>query len=314
MAHPPASLPTYERPLAPTARRAAVLGSPIGHSLSPVLHTAAYAALGLAGWRYGHAECDERDLPAMIAALDSEWVGLSLTMPLKQAALGLLDVVDPLAQVVGGVNTVLVQPTGASRLLTGANTDVHGVVAALQETAGPAWAPRRAVILGAGATAAATLAALAQLGMTTSTVLARSPGRAAGLQLAAHRMGVDVQVVKWREQAAAAALLHRADVVVSTLPAGAGDELGAHLADAAIELGTHQVLLDVVYDPWPTALAGGWQARGGAIAPGWLMLLHQAAEQVRLMTGRPGPVPAMREALRASLAPGGGDGPVRHRG
>lgn len=313
MAHPPVPLPTYERPLAPAGRRAAVLGSPISHSLSPVLHTAAYAALGLEGWRYGRAECDEDELAGMIAALDNEWVGLSLTMPLKHAALGLLDVVDPLAQVVGGVNTVLVQPTGASRLLTGANTDVHGVVAALQETAGPGWAPRRAVILGAGATAAATLAALAQLGMTTSTVLARSPGRAAGLQLAAHRMGVDVQVVKWREQPAAAALLHRADVVVSTLPAGAGDELGAHLTNAEIELGTHQVLLDAVYHPWPTALAGGWQARGGAIAPGWLMLLHQAAEQVRLMTGRLAPVAAMREALRAALTPSGSDGPLLPR-
>ncbi|WP_369692763.1 shikimate dehydrogenase [Georgenia sp. 311] len=310
MSSVPGVLPTYDR--APTgtlpagARRAAVLGKPVAHSLSPVLHDAAYAALGI-DWVYGVAEVDEAGLRGVVAALDGEWAGLSLTMPLKHVALEVADVVDPLAQVVGAVNTLIVQPGPGRGLLVGANTDVHGVVAALREAAGRAdWRPHGAVVLGGGATAASTLAALAELGITSSLVLVRNPARAGALQRAAHRMGVDITLRRWTSAEQAADAVRAADVTVSTLPAHAGDELGDHLAATAQGQGAGRVLLDVAYDPWPSRLAAGFTADGGAVAPGWAMLLHQAAEQVRLMTGRPAPVEAMRTALTDALARRGG--------
>ena len=195
-----------------------MLGHPITHSLSPVLHRAAYAALGLAEWRYDAADVTEEQLAGFLAGLGPEWAGLSLTMPLKQTVLPLLDHVEPLAEVVGAVNTVLVQASGGGRpILTGANTDVHGLVAALQEGLGAAapGASRTAAVLGAGATAASTLAALAQLGCTTPVVYVRSLARIGPLMRSAHRMGVEP---RYALLATAPAEVPAADLVVSTLP------------------------------------------------------------------------------------------------
>lgn len=294
-------------------RRAAVLGHPVAHSLSPRLHRAAYAALGLDGWRYDAVDVTEDALPGFVAALDDSWAGLSVTMPLKHAVMPLLDHVEPLAGVVGAVNTVLVQPGGRRPVLTGANTDVHGIVAALTEglaargrAAAPPAGGRSAVVLGAGATAASTLAALAELGCTTPVVLVRSIGRTGGLARAAHRMGVEPVL---RPLTEAAGALARADLVVSTLPPHAADGLAAELAGAGAGAGAGAVpgvLLDVAYDPRRTALADAWETRGGVAVPGERMLLHQAVEQVRLMTGRPGPLDAMAAALGEALeAPAG---------
>lgn len=285
-------------------RRAAVLGYPIAHSLSPVLHMAAYAALGLSDWHYGAHEVREEDLADFITGMDETWVGLSLTMPLKRVVLPLLDHVEPLADVVGAVNTVLVQGSGPGRMLAGANTDVAGVVRALREGVGAhatlAGEIRSAAVLGGGATAASTLAALAELGCTTPTVYVRSLGRVGMLMRAAHRMGVEPE---YRDIAQAPSEVLRADVVVSTLPGGAADGLAEKIADATMT-GTQRppgVLLDVAYDPRPTALTRVWRSTGGVAVHGERMLLHQAAEQVRLMTGRPAPLEAMDRALYAAL-------------
>jgi shikimate dehydrogenase len=306
------------------ARRAAVLGHPIAHSLSPRLHRAAYAALGLAGWRYDAVDVTEDALPAFLDALDGSWAGLSLTMPLKQTVLGLLDHVEPLASVVGAVNTVLVQPGGRRPTLTGANTDVHGIVAALGEAgalppadhgtgaaadlhAGHAHAGhdhgadgagrRSAAVLGAGATAASALAALAELGCPTPTVYVRSLGRVGPLSRAAHRMGVEPT---YRPLAEAAAGLREVDLVVSTLPPGAADDLVPDLlAGAPVRPGA--ALLDVAYDPRRSALMAAWERLGGRAVAGERMLLHQAGEQVRLMTGRPAPLEAMDRALDEAM-------------
>lgn len=273
--------------------RAAVLGHPVAHSLSPTLHRAAYAALGLDDWAYEARDVTEEQLEGFVRALPDEWAGLSLTMPLKQTVIPLLDHVEPLAQVVGAVNTVLLQGTGAGRTLVGANTDVHGLVAALREGLAPGAAVRHAVVLGAGATAASTLAALAELGCTAPRVLVRSAARAGGLLRAAHRMGVE-PVLRPLDEAAGTVV--GADVVVSTLPPRAADPIAEQLAGSPAG-----VLLDVAYDPRPTALHARWVALGGVAVGGERMLLHQAAEQVRLMTGRPGPVEAMDAALAAVL-------------
>jgi shikimate dehydrogenase len=285
--------------------RAAVLGHPVDHSLSPVLHRSAYAALGLADWAYERRDVTEEQLGEVIAGLDETWAGLSLTMPLKQVVIPLLDDVEPLARAVGAVNTVLIQRTGAGRLLIGANTDVHGLVAALREALDGADPAGPAVVLGAGATAASALAALGELGFPRPTVLVRSPGRAGAVVRAAHGMGVEPQIVRWDRGLPDVA---RAGLLVSTVPAGAADALAAELARAGTdERPDGAVLLDVVYSPWPTPLAAQWAGGGGRVAPGWAMLLHQAAEQVRLMTGRAAPIRAMREALLGALEAGRGD-------
>ena len=284
-------------------RRAAVLGHPIAHSLSPVLHAAAYAALGLDGWRYTAIDTPTEELAGVLRELDLGWAGLSLTMPLKQAVIPLLDEVDDVARATGAVNTVTVRPAACGVVLAGTNTDVHGLVAALREGLGERPVGE-AVVVGAGATAASTLAALRDLGCAGPHVLVRSLGRTAGLQEAAERLGVEPRFALLDPEGSQE-VLRAADVVVSTAPAHAADGL-AEALDArgrgpAGSVGG--VLLDVVYDPRPTALSQAWERAGGVVVGGERMLLHQAAEQVRLMTGRRAPLGAMDAALRAELAP-----------
>ena len=282
--------------------RAAVLGSPIAHSLSPVLHTAAYEALGLDDWTYEIIECDEAALPGM---LKGDWAGLSLTMPLKRAVLPLLDDVEPLAVDVGGANTVVYEPDGRRH---GYNTDVYGMVAALADAGvtttpdcvGSAWASGRGVgsawasgrgatILGAGATACAALAALRELGLKEAVVLVRDPARAGDLLAAALRLGMAVDVRPLTTE------LRGGDLLISTLPVGAADFIAErHWHHGPIP----SALLDVVYAPWPTQLAIAAAKAGVPVASGGDMLLHQAARQFELMTGRtPAPIADMRAAL-----------------
>ncbi|MQA01359.1 MAG: shikimate dehydrogenase [Streptosporangiales bacterium] len=265
-------------------RHAAVLGSPVAHSLSPALHTAAYAALGL-DWSYTAVECAEDELEAFVAGLDERWVGLSLTMPLKRVALTVADAVTPLATKVGAANTLLF--TGDGRRAD--NTDVPGLATAL--TAAGLGSPRAPVLLGGGATACSAAAALAQLGCTSVTAVVRSQARAGELREVSERFGLACTFVAWPGLDALAA----ADLVVSTVPGGATDALAA-------EAGRIRALFDVAYAPWPTALAAAVQAGGGTVVGGFELLLHQAACQVELMTGKGAPVAAMRQAGEAELA------------
>ena len=281
--------------------RAAVLGHPISHSLSPVLHRAAYAALGLDGWRYDAVDVTEEQLPDVVRGLDGSWAGLSLTMPLKTAVLPLLDHVEPLAAVVGAVNTLLVQQAAGSRpVLVGANTDVHGIVAAVREALG-AHPVQRAVVLGSGATAASALAAIAELGCPAPGVFVRTMARAGSTMRAAHRMGVEPRFLVWDPVERLLESLRTADLVVSTLPPHGADPLAERLIAAAPTEELRGVLLDCAYDPRPTAFLSAWTASGGRGVTGERMLLHQATEQVRLMTGRPAPVDAMERALEDAL-------------
>jgi shikimate dehydrogenase len=268
--------------------RAAVLGSPIAHSLSPVLHTAAYAAAGLDGWTYAAIECDEAALPGLIASCDAGWAGLSLTMPLKRAVLPLLDRTEPLAAAVGGANTVVF--AGGERY--GCNTDVPGMVTALAEAG--VTAPASATILGAGATACAALAALRATGLAAAVVHVRDRARAGDLLAAASRLDMAVELRAFGSQ------VGDGDLLISTVPAGAAD-FYAERAVAGV-LGPSAVL-DVVYSPWPTFLAQAAAKSGAAVAGGFDLLLHQAARQFELMTGiEPAPLPAMRAAGESELA------------
>lgn len=263
--------------------RCAVLGSPIAHSLSPVLHRAAYADLGV-DWEYTAIEMDEEGLAGFLASLDSRWRGLSLTMPLKRAVMELLDEADPWARAAGAANTV----TLSEGRRVGANTDVPGAIAALREHADGPW--DSALVLGGGATATSILLALDSLGCRSATLAVRSPERAgptiAALAAAAPRLTVSVEPLQGQSRGA--------DVLVSTIPAAAQTP-----ALAALEA---PVTFEVLYDPWPTPLARAAADRGAVLVSGLDLLAHQAAGQVTLMTGLPAPLEAMRAAGRRALA------------
>ncbi|MGW5001651.1 shikimate dehydrogenase [Streptomyces hydrogenans] len=271
-----------------TQRRAAVLGSPIAHSLSPVLHRAAYAELGLDDWSYERFEIDEAALPGFVAELDGSWAGLSLTMPLKRAVIPLLDEVSETAASVEAVNTVVLREDGRR---VGDNTDIPGMIAALRERG--VEKVGSAAILGAGATASSALAALARVCAGPVTAYVRSEARAAEMRGWGERLGVDVMTADWDDAARA----FDAPLVIATTPAGTTDALAASVPARP---GT---LFDVLYDPWPTALAAAWSGRGGEIVGGLDLLVHQAVLQVEQMTGVPeAPLAAMRAAGEAALA------------
>ena len=274
-------------------RRAAVLGSPISHSLSPVLHVAAYRALGLSHWSYEAHEVKAPALRRFVRGLGPQWAGLSLTMPLKEVAFEVADEVSDLAREVGAINTLVRRADGG---WSGHNTDVYGVSQALRE-AGCAQVTS-AVVLGSGATARSVVAALASLGCAKVTFAVRSAARQETVDQAG-RAGLEVDVVGLGQ---VADLLGGTRVVVSTLPPNAlpGNTLpesaltGRVLREGPRPAG--HLLLDVVYTGWPTPLARTFHEAGASVVSGLEMLVHQAAEQVRLMTGLCPPVEEMRAA------------------
>ncbi|BBZ04786.1 shikimate dehydrogenase [Mycolicibacterium chitae] len=264
-------------------RRAAVLGSPISHSRSPQLHLAAYRALGLTDWTYERIECTAAQLPVLVGGFGPEWVGVSVTMPGKFAALRFADEHTERAALVGSANTLVRTETG----WRADNTDVDGVVGALEPVL---TAPGgRAILLGSGGTAPAVVVALARLGMAEAVVAARNAERADELLRLADRVGVAARHCPLTDEALAAET-EGAAVAVSTLPA----EVAAERAGA---LAAVPVLLDALYDPWPTPLAAAVEAAGGTVVSGLQMLLHQAYAQVEQFTGRPAPRAQMAAAL-----------------
>jgi shikimate dehydrogenase len=219
-------------------------------------------------------------------------------MPLKRAVLGLLDHVEPLALDVGAANTVVF----ADGARYGYNTDVPGMISALTEAGLPAPGsllasgapPARVLILGAGATACSALAAVRGLGTRQVTVAVRDERRAGRLLAAADRLDVAVALAPFDPPGEAAP-----DLLISTAPAGAADLYAERIRRGGFVPG---YVLDVVYHPWPTPLAAAAQQSGAVVAGGFSLLLHQAAEQVSLMTGLAAPVEAMRKAGLAALS------------
>ncbi|WP_104106860.1 shikimate dehydrogenase [Nocardioides sp. 616] len=265
-----------------TPRTCGVLGDPIEHSLSPVLHRAGYAALGL-DWTYDAHRVPAGGLTAFLAGLDQTWRGLSLTMPLKREAMALVTDVTPHAAMSGAVNTLVLDDG-----VRGHNTDLPGAMAAIGErTDRP---PDSAVVLGGGATATSVGLALCELGVTSFTLLVRSADRAEETRaaLAAHPSRPEVRIESLAEPA-----LGAADIVVSTIPAAAQD---AALVSA---LAAAPCLFDVLYDPWPTPLAA---AAEGVVVSGLDLLVHQAALQFTLFTGLPAPLAVMRAPGERALS------------
>ncbi len=268
--------------------RCAVLGDPIEHSLSPALHRTAYDVLGL-DWTYDAVRVAAGRLEAFVDGLDADWRGLSLTMPLKREVIPLLTSQDDWTRLSGAANTLLLDDAGGRH---GLNTDVPGALAAVN-TATSAHL-RSAVVLGGGATAASVLLALSERGLAEAWLVVRDPRRAEETlaALARHQHPPRVQVVPWGDLRPTSA-----DILVSTVPAEA--------QDAAVVAATRDVpvVFDVLYDPWPTPLTRVAVSDGRTVIGGLDLLVWQAVDQVRAMTGRfDVPVEAMRAAGVAGLA------------
>ena len=276
--------------------RAAVIGRPVGHSLSPVLHRAAHAALGLTGWTYDALDLGADDLPVLLAGLGEEWRGFSVTMPCKHAAAALADEAGDLVVLLGAANTLVRTGSG----WRAENTDVAGVGMALQ-LAG-VESVDRAAVLGGGGTAAAAAVALAALGARHVEVVVREPERAAEVVRVLRTLDVDSTVSRLPDPALSAGRHAErlealdAPVVVSTVPVEGSP------AAAALPWRPGQLVLDALYAPWPTPLAREVDRAGGRVVGGAEVLFWQATEQVELMTGRPAPITVMRAALDAALA------------
>jgi shikimate dehydrogenase len=264
----------------------AVLGSPIDHSLSPVLHRAADDALDLA-WTYDARHVASGELPGFLAGLGPNWRGLSLTMPLKHEALSLVDDLDQVARLTGAVNTLRLHYPNGQRQIAGFNTDVAGLVAALQEAG--ASTLHRPALLGAGATASSALVALAELGASQADVYVRTPGKARPLIELGQKLGIDVRV---DELSGLAAASPKTDLVLSTLPGG------TRLAEEfPVAIRSKTLLYDVSYSPWPSTLAQSWLRAGGTVFSGVTMLLHQALVQVRIFVSGDAQTPLANEAM-----------------
>lgn len=265
--------------------RCGVLGDPISHSLSPVLHRAGYAAVGL-DWEYDAHRVDEDGLPGFLAGCDDGWRGLSLTMPLKRAVLPLATQVSAVARLAGGANTLVRADDGWHA----DNTDVPGAVAAIGERYdGPV---RSATVLGGGATATSIGLALTDLGARHLRLLVRSPERAreTAAAIARHPHAPEVEV------ATLVSGRPTGEVVASTIPAEAQTP---DLVRACLD---SEVVFDVIYHPWPTPLAAAAVDRGGVLVGGLDLLVHQAALQFQQFTGVAAPIAAMRAAGEKELA------------
>jgi shikimate dehydrogenase len=262
-----------------------VVGSPITHSLSPVLHRAAYAELGL-DWRYDAVELTGEQLADYLEAHPVR--GVSVTMPLKQIALGLAVEADPVAVTVGAANTLTPVAGGGWRA---DNTDVPGAVAALARHGITDLTGASVLLVGAGGTARGMIAAVRRLGADEVRVLVRRPEVAQeALGPVADALGIGLSIDSLSVDA-----FGRPDLLVSTTPAGALDAYAGAAAGAA-------TVFEVLYHPWPTALVVAARRTGATVVGGLDLLVGQAGRQVELMTGCPvAPVEAMRAAGVAAL-------------
>lgn len=262
--------------------RAAVLGDPVEHSLSPILHKAGYIALGMRDWDYERIQCTAEDLPRIVGEADESYRGFSVTMPAKFAALEFADEVSERAQLIGSANTLVRTDTG----WRADNTDCEGLAIALDELSDTMYS---AVLIGAGGTARPALWALAQRGVKEVTLLNRSDRRDELQELVEH-LGLSLE---YRPLSDAAQCTTKVDVIVSTVPSAA-------LAGKETEL-AHAEVLDVIYDPWPTPLTVSAAANGYRTVGGHVMLAGQSYSQFEQFTGKVAPRRQMREALEAHV-------------
>ncbi|ATG51947.1 shikimate dehydrogenase [Brachybacterium vulturis] len=274
-------------------RRFAVVGSPVGHSLSPALHRAAYAALGIRDAQYTRFEVPAGMLEEfLVHGPGRELSGLSVTMPGKPEAFALAAETDATSRSLGVANTLLRRDDGSWRA---ENHDVHGIMAALRDHGGGTGGS--GAVLGSGATALSAVAALIGLGVDTVLLSARSAEKLTPLEDFARGLGAEVRRIPWDRQHE----VLTADMVVSALAIDGARAVAAQWRTLP-SLPRTGVLLDVLYDPWPAPLAAVVAEAGGEVADGLEMLAHQADMQLRSMLGVPAaPVAQMLAAAREEL-------------
>ncbi len=275
-----------------------VIGSPVAHSLSPLLHDSAFAALGLAArWRSFAFEVAPGEAPGALEAMRRARIrGLSVTMPHKAAVAALVDECSDTARRLNAVNCV-VNEAGA---LYGTNTDGEGFVASLARAAGFDPAGRRCLVIGAGGAARAVVLALAAHGAAGVAIVNRTPERAFEAADLAGAVGSAVALTDGSVARAVAA----ADLVVNATPVGmAGGVPAAEWLVAPGLLGPGQVAADLVYAPRPTRWLAEAAGTGATVVDGLGMLVHQAAAQLVLWTGMEPPVEAMWRAAEATAGP-----------
>ena len=269
-------------------RIAGVLGWPIDHSLSPVIHNAAYEALGL-DWVYVALPVPPGSVPEAIAGLSTlGFVGANVTMPHKEAVADALDRRSDDATLLRAVNTIAVTPDG----LVGHNTDAPGFGRFLERDLGFDADGRAVLLFGAGGAARACALALARAGAARIVVALREPVRAAALVATLAGLDIVVDVVGFEDAANV-----RADLIVNATP------LGAHGETLPLPaIGASTVAVDLLYRPAATPLQTEVRAGGGIAFGGLGLLLQQAALSIELWSGQPAPLDAMSAAALAALA------------
>lgn len=283
---------------------ALIVGDPVEHSRSPVIHGTAYREFGL-NWEFTKQRVPAGQLAQLLSKLRAQpgfedgaaCRGLAVTMPLKPEALAAATYVDGLAKVTGAVNT-LVPAIGD---WAGFNTDVAGIVGAFRHAGFDANSTGfTAVVFGSGATAASGLAALRELGAIRLVIVSRQPQVTGKAFAAAQRMRLPVTAVSWQDTVGLVSVLKQAALVLSTVPAVAQEKLPLP------RVNSQAMVLDAVYDPWPSPVVTWAKACGANVVPGWEMLLYQGISQVKLFTGREIDAGIIRQTLLESI-PNAGD-------
>lgn len=276
-----------------------VIGWPVAHSLSPLMHNRAFAHLDM-NWVYVPFAVRPENLEAAVAGLRALSVrGFNVTIPHKTAIIPFLDQLTPAAAAIGAVNTVI----NRDGWLVGDNTDGLGFLRSLREEAEFDPAGSRTVILGAGGAARAVAVSLADAGASRVVIANRTVARAQELadvieSRGAHAAALALDSPELEEELAAA------DLLVQTTPAGMSGEADAVLPVPESWLRPPLIVCDIVYTPPETPLLAAARRRGLRVVPGWGMLLYQGAAAFERWTGRPPPVAVMRDALLEALDAG----------
>jgi shikimate dehydrogenase len=280
--------------LSAATRVAGVIGEPVEHSLSPVLHNAAFAAMGL-DWVYVAFPVAAGQVPEALAGMRALSVAaLSVTMPHKAAVAAAMDRLSPTAARLGAVNTVVRR----GRELFGDSTDGAGLVAALRADAGWDPARRRCVVLGAGGAARAVIVALAEAGAASVSVVARRPDAAAA---AAALAGAAGEVGSVDAVDGADLVVNATPVGMTGAPAGGPATLVVPFGLDPARLGPGQLVVDLIYSPQSTPLLDAARRAGAGATNGLGTLIHQAGAQLRLWTGGNPPLAVMAAAASAAL-------------
>lgn len=258
-----------------------VIGKPVSHSKSPVIHLSAYQALGL-DWAFQAVEVATDELATFLASLDPRNTSsVSVTMPLKFEAARSATTTSDVVKLTGTANTLV--PRGDTWYAE--NTDIIGIEASLGAREYSWGHDTSAVIIGTGGTAIAALVALSNLGIGEVSVIGRSEDGLARIRELAGLMKLKISTLRLEDQTHIGA-----DLVISTVPSS---------ATGLLELipDSPRVLFDVTYDPWPTELAERWFLKGGDVIGGLDLLVNQAAPQIEMATGLAAPIAVMREAV-----------------